>query len=188
MLTRIVTIAALAAGGALLAKQMKKSRGAGASASVRESIEIDVPLRTAYNQFTQFEQFPQFMHSVREVRQLDDKRLHWCAEVFGKEIEWDAEITEQRPDQRIAWRSTSGPPNEGKVSFQRLGDERTRVTLEMAYEPQTGAEQVGDALGAVRMEARDNLQHFKQMIEQRGTETGAWRGTISGQAEQGKPH
>ncbi len=188
MLKRIVTITALAVGGAMLAKQMKKTGGSGKSSSVRESIEVDVPLRTAYDQFTQFEEFPQFMESVHEVKQLDDKRLHWRADVMGKPIEWDAEITEQIPDQRIAWRSTSGTPNDGIVSFQRLSDQRTRVTLEMRYEPTDMVESVGDAMGAVRAEARSNLQKYKEMIESRGSETGAWRGTISGQGETGKPH
>lgn len=187
MLRRIVTITALAVGGAMLAKQMKKSGGVGKS-SVRETIEVDVPLRTAYDQFTQFEQFPQFMKSVHEVKQLDDKRLHWRADVMGKQVEWDAEITEQIPDRRIAWRSTSGTPNDGAVSFQRLSDQRTRVTLEMRYQPQDAVESVGDSLGAVRSETRRNLERFKEMIEQRGTETGAWRGAIGTQSEMGKPH
>lgn len=187
MLKRIVTITALAVGGAMLAKQMKKT-GGGKLSSVRETIEVDVPVRTAYNQFTQFEDFPQFMESVHEVRQLDDKRLHWRADVMGKQIEWDAEITEQIPDQRIAWRSTSGARNDGVASFQRLSDQRTRVTLEMRYEPGDMVEAAGDALGAVRSELRSNLQKYKEMIERRGTESGAWRGTISGQGEAGKPH
>lgn len=188
MLRRIVTITALAIGGAVLAKQMKKSGGRGKSSSVRESIEVDVPLRAAYDQFTQFEQFPQFMKSVHEVQQLDDKRLHWRADVMGKTIEWDAEITEQIPDQRIAWRSTSGTRNDGVVSLQRMSDQRTKVTLEMRYEPQDALESIGDVLGAVRTETRSNLERFKEMIEQRGTQTGAWRGTIDAQTEMTKPY
>ena len=181
MLARIVTLTALAVGGALLAKQMKKSGAAGTQSSIKESIDVKAPLRSVYDQWTQFEEFPQFMNSVREIKQLDDKRLHWKAEVFGKEIEWDAEITEQIPDQKIAWRSTSGTPNEGAVTFQNLSGDRTRVTLSMYYEPQDALETVGDALGAVRTEAKGNLKRFKEMIEQRGgQETGAWRGTIAG--------
>ena len=181
MLARIVTLTALAVGGALLAKQMKKSGTAGNESSVKESIDVNAPLRSVYDQWTQFEEFPLFMDSVREIKQLDDKRLHWKAEVFGKEIEWDAEITEQLADQKIAWRSTSGMPNGGVVTFQELSRGRTRVTLAMRYEPQDAVETIGDALGAVRTEAKGNLKKFKEMIEQRGgQETGAWRGTIAG--------
>ena len=189
MLARIVTLTALAVGGTLLAKQMKKSGAAGKDSTVRESVDVNAPLRAAYDQWTQFEEFPRFMDSVREIRQLDDKRLHWKAEVFGKEIEWDAEITAQIPDKKIAWRSTSGTPNEGVVTFQELSRGRTRITLQMAYEPQDALESVGDALGAVRMEARGNLKKFKEMIEQRGgQETGAWRGTISNEQGLGTQH
>ena len=181
MLARIVTLTALAVGGAMLAKQMKKTGAADGDSTVRESIDVNAPLRAVYDQWTQFEEFPRFMDSVRQICQLDDKRLHWKAEVFGKEIEWDAEITEQVPDKKIGWRSTSGTPNEGVVTFQELGRGRTRVTLQMAYQPQDAIESVGDALGAVRMEAKGNLKKFKELIEQRGgQETGAWRGTISG--------
>ena len=185
MLGRLVTLTALAVGGALLAKQMKKSGAAGNESSVRESIDVNVPLRAAYDQFTQFEEFPLFMDSVHEIKQLDDKRLHWKADVAGKPIEWDAEITEQIPDKKIAWRSTSGTPNQGVVTFQDLSRGRTRVTLEMMYQPTDPLEMVGDALGAVRMEAKGNLKKFKEMIEQRGgQETGAWRGTIAGGEQQ----
>ena len=185
MLYRIVTLTALAVGGALLAKQMNKSRGAQAGSSIKEEIDVNVPVRVAYDQFTQFEEFPRFMESVKEIKQLDDKRLHWRASIMGKEIEWDAEITEQIPDSKIAWRSTSGTPNGGTVSFKSLSRARTRVTLEMYYEPQDGLEMVGDALGAVRAEARGNLKSFKEMIEVSGQETGAWRGTITPQTELG---
>src|SRR5438067_13150163 len=106
MLNRVVTVAALAVGGVLLSKQMKK-KGSGLDSSIVETIEVNVPVSTAYNQWTQFEQFPQFMASVHEIRQLDDKHLHWKANVAGEEKEWDVEITEQIPDKRIAWRSTS---------------------------------------------------------------------------------
>ena len=181
MLGRIVTLTALAVGGALLAKQMKKSGAAGSDSSVKESIDVNVPLRAAYDQFTQFEEFPLFMDSVHEIKQLDDKRLHWKADVAGKPIEWDAEITEQIPDRKIAWRSTSGTTNEGAVTFKQVSDGVTRVTLQMRYEPQGAIEMVGDMLGAIRTEAKSNLKKFKEMIEARGgQETGAWRGTITG--------
>ena len=176
MISRLIGAAALAAAGYYLLNK-NKQRGQGGS-TVRETIEVDVPVRTAYDQWTQFEEFPSFMESVQEVRQLGDKRLHWKATVFGKPIEWDAEIYEQIPDQRIAWRSTTGTPNSGVVSFKRLGDNRTRIVLEMSYTPTDTIESVGDAMGAVRMEAASNLKRFKEMIEARGRETGAWRGTI----------
>jgi uncharacterized membrane protein len=177
-LNRVMTAAALAAGGFLLSKQIRKKRGEDATSCVEESIEVNVPVRTAYNQWTQFEDFPRFMKSVHEVRQLDDKHLHWRANVFGEEKEWDAEIVEQIPDKRIAWRSISGPRNNGVVEFQKIGDNATRIVLRMEYEPENMMERLVDAIGAVRLEARNNLQNFKEMIEKRGAETGAWRGTI----------
>ncbi len=185
MLYRIVTLTALALGGAFLAKQINKSHGTQSDSSVKEEIDVNVPVRVAYDQFTQFEEFPRFMEGVHEVRQLDDHRLHWRASVMGKEIEWDAEITEQIADSKIAWRSTSGTPNGGTVTFRSLSRARTRITLEMYYEPQDGIEMVADALGTVRMAARSNLKQFKEMIELRGQETGAWRGTIAPQTEAG---
>jgi uncharacterized membrane protein len=179
MLSRMVKVAALAAGGILLSKQFKKSRGSGATSSVQESIEVNVPLSTAYNQWTQFEQFPNFMQSVHEIRQLDDRHLHWRADVAGKEKEWDVEITEQIPDKRIAWRSISGVANGGAVTFHKISDSTTRIMLQMDYQPEGPLETIGDAIGAVRMEARSNLQRFKEMLENRGRETGAWRGSVA---------
>lgn len=182
MLNRLIMMGALAIGGAYLAKKYSGKNTAGKdSSTVRESIIVDVPVRTAYDQWTQFEEFPKFMDSVHEVKQLDDKRLHWKADVLGKPVEWNAEITEQIPDKRIAWRSTSGKQNDGVVTFEQLSGKRTRITLQMAYVPEGPIEQAGDALGAVRLEASGNLKKFKQMIEQRGKETGAWRGTIKDQ-------
>ena len=179
MLNRVVTVAALAVGGYLLNKQMKKGASGKAGSTVEESIEVNVPLSTAYNQWTQFEEFPRFMDSVHEIRQIDDTHLHWRADVAGKEKEWDAEITEQVPDKRIAWRSISGVRNGGAVSFHRLDDTTTKVMLQMQYTPEGPVESIGDALGAVRMEARRNLERFKEMIEARGKETGAWRGEVT---------
>jgi uncharacterized membrane protein len=178
MLNRVVTVAALAVGGMMLSKKMKANRGSSSESSITESIEVNVPVRTAYNQWTQFEDFPQFMKSVHEVRQLDDKHLHWKANVAGEEKEWDAEITEQIPDKRIAWRSITGVPNAGVVTFHKISDSVCRVTLQMDYQPEGVLETIGDALGAVRMEARSNLANFKEMLEKRGAETGAWRGKI----------
>src|SRR5579885_1170006 len=115
--------------------------------SVLASIDVNVPVRTAYNQWTQFESFPHFMEGVQEVRQLDDTRLHWRAKIGGKEKEWDAKITEQQPDQRIAWTSTSGAENAGVVTFHRIDDNRTRVTLQLDFDPEGFVENVGDAVG-----------------------------------------
>jgi uncharacterized membrane protein len=179
MLNRVVTVAALAVGGMMLSKQFKKNRISQGTSSIEESIEVNVPVRTAYNQWTQFEDFPKFMENVLEVRQLDDRHLHWRAKVAGEEKEWDAEITEQIPDKRIAWRSVSGPRNGGVVTFHKLSDNETRVMLQMEYEPENVVEKLGDAMGAMRMQARTSLQRFKEMLEQRGTETGAWRGKIA---------
>jgi uncharacterized membrane protein len=147
-------------------------------ADVTESIDVDVPLQTAYNQWTQFEEFPKFMEGVEEVRQLDDTHLHWVAEVGGQHREWDAEITEQRPDERVAWRSTNGTTNAGVVTFHRLSDSTTRVTVQMEWEPEGIGEKVGAAVGADERRIRGDLERFKEMIENRGTETGAWRGEV----------
>jgi uncharacterized membrane protein len=179
MLNRVVTVAALAVGGALLSKQFKKGRSSRGNSSVEESTEVSVPVKTAYNQWTQFEDFPKFMDNVLEVKQLDDRHLHWRAKVAGEEKQWDAEITEQIPDKRIAWRSVSGPGNSGVVTFHPLSDNETQVMLQMEYRPEGPIEKIGDAIGAVRMQARNSLQRFKEMLEQRGSETGAWRGQIS---------
>ncbi|WP_226986134.1 SRPBCC family protein [Ramlibacter tataouinensis] len=175
----LLTVAALAAGGWLLSSQMRKGRSSGSASTVEESIELDVPVSTAYNQFTQFEDFPQFMATVEEVKQLDDTHLHWRAVVAGKPKEWDAEITEQIPDKRIAWRSTDGVPNAGVVTFHKIGDNRTRVMLQMDYQPETLVEKVGDAVGGVKLTTKGNLKRFKNLLESRGFESGAWRGTVA---------
>jgi uncharacterized membrane protein len=147
-------------------------------ATIEKSIEVDVPVRIAYNQWTQFEAFPQFMEGVREVRQLDDKTLGWRAEIGGKDEEWVAEITEQVPDQRIAWRARSGTRNAGVVTFHRIADHRARIMLQLDYEPEGAVENIGDALGVVSRRVEGDLQRFKEFIESRGRETGAWRGEI----------
>lgn len=146
--------------------------------SVEKSVDVNVPIRVAYDQWTQFEQFPKFMAGVRQVTQLDERRLHWVVEIAGKTEEYIAEITEQVPDERIAWRSTTGANNVGLVSFHPLGAERTRVMLQMDYEPKGIIENVGDAIGAVAIRVQGDLDRFKQFIEARGVETGAWRGEI----------
>lgn len=175
----VLGLAALVGGGLFLSNVLRRSPGAGAASNVREAIDLDVPVSTAYNQWTQFEQFPKFMATVQEVRQIDTTHLHWRAVVGGKTKEWDAEITEQIPDKRIAWRSTNGVTNAGVVTFHRIGENRTRLMLQMDYEPETLGEKVGDAVGGVKLTAKGNLKRFKQLVEQRGTETGAWRGTVA---------
>ncbi|HWP11550.1 MAG TPA: SRPBCC family protein [Ramlibacter sp.] len=176
---RIGAVAALALGGLLLSNQLRKARASGASYSVDESLEVNVPVSTAYNQWTQFAEFPRFMDSVQEVKQLDDTHLHWRASVAGKTKEWDAEITEQIPDQRIAWRSTSGVKNEGVVTFNRIADNKTKIVLHIDCQPETAGEKIGVAVGGVKLTARGNLRRFRDLIEGRGVETGAWRGTIT---------
>lgn len=150
-------------------------------ASIEKSIEVDVPLRTAYSQWTQFEAFPRFMEGVKYVRQIDDKRLRWRAEVLGKDVTWDSEILQQIPDNRITWKSTSGHWNAGAVSFVPMGPTRTRVTLRMEYEPEGVAESAASALGLVSLRIRGDLERFKDFIEDRRVETGRWHGEIHGQ-------
>ena len=145
---------------------------------IEKSIEINVPVKTAYNQWTQFEEFPKFMEGVKHVKQLDDKHLHWKAEIGGKEKEWDAEITEQIPDTRIAWRSRDGAQNAGVVTFHRLSDSTSKVMLQMEYDPDGVLENVGDVTGMVSQRVVGDLERFKRYIESRGQETGAWRGTV----------
>ncbi len=146
--------------------------------SITESIDVEVPVRTAYDQWTQFEEFPQFMSAVERVDQLDDQRLHWVAKVGGKTKEWDARITEQTPDQRVAWTSTSGADNAGVVTFHRIDDNKTRVTVQMDVDPEGVIENVGDAVGVPNRQVKGDLERFKEFIESRGRETGAWRGEI----------
>jgi uncharacterized membrane protein len=145
---------------------------------VDKQIEVDCPVSTVYNQWTQFEEFPRFMAGVKEVQQLDDSHVRWHAEVWGKDEHWDAEITEQSPDERISWRSISGPPNAGTVRFEALGPTRTRVRLTMGYEPEGVVENVGDALGIFSARVQRVCDDFKEFIERRGSETGGWRGTV----------
>jgi uncharacterized membrane protein len=145
---------------------------------IEKDIEVDAPLHSVYNQWTQFEDFPVFMDGVREVRQLDDTHLHWCASVGGKDVEWDSEIVEQVPDQRIAWRSTNGKLNAGTVEFEPIGAMKTRVCLTLEYDPEGAIENVGSALGVTGHRVRKDLEKFKAFIEQRGAETGAWRGEV----------
>ncbi|HEX2193578.1 MAG TPA: SRPBCC family protein [Candidatus Limnocylindria bacterium] len=146
--------------------------------TVEKSIDVNVPISTAYNQWTQFEEFPRFMEGVKSVTQIDDTHLRWVAEVAGKDKEWDAEITEQHPDERVAWTSISGARNAGVVTFHRLDDNSTRIMLQLDAEPEGPIENVGDFLGLLDRRVQGDLERFKEFIESRGAETGAWRGEV----------
>ncbi len=147
--------------------------------SITKSIDVNVPVRTAYDQWTQFESFPEFMEGVESITQLDDKTLHWKVKVAGDESEFDATITEQIPDERVAWKSISGKENAGVVTFHRLGEGQTKVTVQMEYEPDGVAENVGSKLGLDDRRVQGDLERFKEFIESRGAPTGAWRGEVS---------
>lgn len=145
---------------------------------LEQAIEVQVPASVAYNVWTQFELFPAFMEGVEEVRQLDDKHLHWQADIFGKSEEWKAEITEQIPDKRIAWQAEGGAFNAGAVTFHRLSDDSARIMLQLGYEPETLAEKAGDALGLLSRRVHGDLERFKQYVERHGDEIEGWRGEI----------
>jgi len=145
---------------------------------IERSIDVHVPVSTAYNQWTQFEGFPKFMEGVESVTQLDDRRLHWVVNLGGQRREWDAEITEQRPDERIAWTTTTGTGNAGVVTFHHIPDTDTRIVVQLVVYPEGVTEQAGDALGSIDRGVRGDLKRFKEFIESRGRETGAWRGEI----------
>ena len=148
-------------------------------AEIIESIDVNVPVRTAYNQWTQFESFPRFMEGVKSVRQLDDTTLEWVADIGGKQKTWTARITEQEPDQRVAWTAVDGAHNAGVVTFHRLGEGQTRVTLQLDVDPEGPVENVGTALGVPQRRIKGDMERFKEFIESRGTETGAWRGEVA---------
>jgi uncharacterized membrane protein len=147
--------------------------------SVTKSVDVAVPVRTAYDQWTQFEEFPRFMKGVREVRQISDTMTHWVVEVGTATREFDAEITEQHPDERVAWRSVDGPRHAGVITFHRLEANRTRVTAQMDLDPDGFFETVGDKLGVVDRRVQDDLDQFREFTEQRGVETGSWRGDVA---------
>ncbi|MBA2384462.1 MAG: SRPBCC family protein [Actinobacteria bacterium] len=146
--------------------------------TVEEQIEIDVPVSTAYNQWTQFEEFPKFMEGVERVEQLDDTLLHWVGTVAGKRAEWDAKILEQEPDRRISWKSVGGKETQGTVTFEEAGPSRTKVRLQMRYQPEGLREKVGSIAGLDKRRIRGDLERFQELVERRGDETGAWRGEI----------
>jgi uncharacterized membrane protein len=148
-------------------------------ASVTKSIDVNVPVTTAYDQWTQFEEFPRFMEGVDRITQLDDTHTHWKTSIAGVEREFDATITEQHPDERVAWKSTSGPDHAGVVTFHRLSDTQTRVTVQLDWSPEGAIEQAGSALNLDERRVEGDLERFKKFIESRGVETGAWRGDVS---------
>ncbi len=147
---------------------------------IQDSIEVQVPVRQAYNQWTQFEEFPKFMEGIQSVQQLDDTHVQWVAEIRGESREWTTEITEQQPDEKVAWKTIDGEvKNDGVVSFEQIAGGQTRVNVEMDVEGESTAENVaGDLLGVVKRQVRGDLERFKQLIENRDDETGAWRGEV----------
>ncbi|MCK2217873.1 SRPBCC family protein [Actinomadura sp. ATCC 31491] len=148
--------------------------------TIEHSVDVEVPIRVAYNQWTQFESFPEFMEGVESVKQVTDTRTHWVTEIAGVKREFDAEITEQHPDERVAWRSLDKPNQAGVVTFHRIDNDRTKVTLQMEYDPEGFVETVGDWLQIVRLRVNGDLGRFKEFIESRGAETGGWRGEVPG--------
>ena len=143
--------------------------------TIEQSIEVQVPLTMAYEQWIRFEEFPEFMEGVEEVRRLGDERLHWVAEIAGRHHEWDAVITEQRRDERVAWRNTDGKDNAGVVTFHRIDDDSTRLMVQMDFLPEGFVEHLGAAIGAPDQRVKGDLKRFKAMIEERATNAGVWR-------------
>ena len=174
---------AAAAGAALKLRGKQSANGTGIS-TIDESIEVAVPVKTAYNQWTQFEEFPLFMEGVDDVKQRDDTRLHWVATIGGHTAEWDAKILEQHPDTQISWISEDGKKTRGTVSFEPIGESKTLIRLSMSYQAEGPIEQLGSAAGLDAQRVRGDLKRFKDLIESRGTESGEWRGEIdAGKAE-----
>jgi ribosome-associated toxin RatA of RatAB toxin-antitoxin module len=155
--------------------------------NVTQYVDVEVPVTTAYNQWTQFESFPQFMDGVERIDQLSDTRTHWCTKIAGVTREFDADITEQHPDERVAWRTTDGPHQAGVVTFHRLDDGTTRVMLQMEYDPDSFVEKAGTALGIVQRTVEGDLNRFKEFIESRGGATGQWRGDVPRPPQTGEP-
>ena len=147
--------------------------------NVLHSIDVKVPVSVAYDQWTQFESFPQFMGGVERITQLDDTHTHWVTKIGGVEREFDAEITEQKPEERIAWKTVDGPKQAGVVTFHRLDEGKSKVMLQMEFDPDGFTEQVGDKLGFVKARVKGDLERFKEFIEERGRESGAWRGEVN---------
>lgn len=148
------------------------------TSTIEQSIDVEAPIATVYDQWTQFEDFPQFMDGVEQITQRDDRHLHWRASFGGETHEWDAEIVEQRPEERVAWRNVDGKDNAGVVTFHKLGDSTTRVMVQMDWAPEGIKEKLGSALGADDRRIAADLERFKQFIEARGDATGSWRGEV----------
>jgi len=148
---------------------------------ITDSIEVQVPVEQAYNQWTQFEEFPKFMEGIQSVQQLDDTHVRWVAEIGGGKREWTTEITEQRPDEKIAWKTIEGEvKNDGVVTFEQVGDGQTRINVQMDVESESSTQNVaGDLLGIVKSQVHGDLERFKTLIENRNEETGAWRGEVT---------
>ena len=146
--------------------------------TITESVDVGVDVTTAYDQWTQFESFPQFMEGVDEVRQLDDTHLHWVTSVGPVTREFDATVTEQHPDERVAWKSDDGPEHAGVVTFHRLDENRSKVTVQMSIDPEGFVENVADKANLLDLRVKGDLKRFKDFIESRGSETGAWRGDV----------
>jgi uncharacterized membrane protein len=176
--TMFVLVGGTVAAGAALKLRGKASANGTAISTIDESIEVAVPVSTAYNQWTQFEEFPLFMEGVDDVRQHGDTRLHWVATIGGHTAEWDAKILEQHPDEQISWISEDGKKTRGTVSFEALGDSKTRIRLSMSYQAEGPLEQLGSAAGLDAKRVSGDLNRFKELIESRGTESGEWRGEI----------
>ncbi len=147
-------------------------------ANVQESIDVAVPVSTAYDQWTQFESFPHFMSGVESITQLTDTTNHWKTKIGGVEREFDTEITEQHPDERIAWKSVDGTSHAGVVTFHRIDDGTSRVSVQLDWNPESFAEKAGSALGADDHQVKADLKRFKEFIESKGVETGGWRGDV----------
>ncbi|GAB3652587.1 SRPBCC family protein [Glycomyces tarimensis] len=146
--------------------------------TITEAVDVEVPVSTAYNQWTQFETFPSFMEGVEEIRQVDDTHTHWVTSIGGVTREFDARITEQHPDERVAWKSVSGPTHAGVITFHRLNDDTTRVTAQMDIDPDGFVEEAADKLGVLDRRVKGDMRRFKEFIEQHGRETGSWRGDV----------
>ena len=153
--------------------------------NVLETIDVHVPVRTAYNQWTQFESFPQFMEGVERIDQISPTKTHWVTKIAGVTREFDAEVTEQHPDERVAWTTEDGTHQSGVVTFHRIDDGTTRVTLQLDHDPQGFLEKAGDALGIVKHRIKGDLANFKKFIEARGTEEGSWRGDVDSAPQAG---
>jgi uncharacterized membrane protein len=147
--------------------------------SVIKSVDVEAPLSTVYNQWTQFEEFPQFMGGVDQITQIDETHTHWVTSIGGQRREFDTEITEQHPDERVAWKSTDGTTHAGVITFHRLGDTTTRITAQIDWQPAGLVEKAGAVLNFDDRQVSSDLDRFKQFIESRGSESGGWRGDVS---------